>query len=81
MITSSATDTSTAEVVAPIPLPEFTTESQGPIRNLDDLLDRIRQNNHTLLGQSQRIEELESVLTCITHLSAKVRRLEAEQSS
>ena len=45
---------------------------------VDDLLEQIRSKNKTILDQSQRIEELESYLACITALSAKVKELELE---
>jgi len=54
------------------------TEPQDESRCTAELLDRLRRNNATLLHQSQRVEELESVLTCIVHLAAKVRKLERE---
>jgi hypothetical protein len=54
------------------------TEPRDESRCTAELLDRLRRNNATLLHQSQRVEELESVLTCIVHLAAKVRKLERE---
>jgi len=54
------------------------SEPRDESRSTAELLDRLRRNNATLLHQSQRVEELESVLTCLVHLAAKVRKLERE---
>lgn len=48
------------------------------MQSASELTDCIRQSKKTLLFQAQRIEELESVLTCIVALSGKLRQLEAE---
>lgn len=50
----------------------------GDSRSVADLLNGIRANNRTLLQQSERIEELQSVLSCILYLTGKVRNLELE---
>ena len=44
----------------------------------DDRVSHLRQKQKTLLDQSQRIEELESVLTCILYLTDKRKTLELE---
>jgi len=44
----------------------------------EDLVNGLREKQKTLLDQSQRIEELESVLTCILYLTDKRKTLELE---
>lgn len=46
--------------------------------SIADLVKGMRENNRTLLHQSERIEELQSVLNCILYLTEKARRLERE---
>lgn len=46
----------------------------------DELLVQLRNANKQIVLQSQRIEELESYLSCIVTLSAKVRELELDAS-
>lgn len=45
-----------------------------------ELLEKLRAANKQIVLQSQRIVELESYLSCIVSLSAKVRELELDTS-
>lgn len=64
----------TAQPVAP-------TSPSDATLSVDELRERIRRNNRTLLEQSRRLEELESVLSCVAYFSSKLKQLEAESNS
>lgn len=62
-------------------LPSASDSVSGPGddgRNISALVASMRENNRTLLHQSERIEELQSVLSCILYLTGIVKTLERE---
>jgi hypothetical protein len=58
--------------------PDSSTDAGESGLSVAALVDGMRKNNRILMHQSERIEELQSVLSCILYLTGKVRNLERE---